>query len=657
MDRSVLPAGEGRCRVAIEHLEPSVDDGRFAVKRILGETVTVTVDAFADGHDTVCAVLQVRAPGETTWTQTALQPLGNDLWQGTFECQKLGRYEFAVLAWTDAFETWQRDLTKRLAAGQDVRVDLLIGARLIAQAAHRASEVDGESLLVWQELLTNGPNAVETYQARGAQLLELMRRYPDLSLATRSEPVRGVQVEPERARYSTWYELFPRSCAEQPGQHGTFADCARWLPRLAAMGFDVVYLPPIHPIGVTFRKGRNNAVVAQSDDVGCPWAIGGSEGGHRELLPQLGTLDDFRQLLSAAQQHGIDIAMDIAFQCAPDHPYVKEHPQWFRARPDGTIQYAENPPKKYQDIYPFDFESSDWQGLWRELADVVLYWCQQGVRVFRVDNPHTKALAFWEYLIARVKANYPDAIFLSEAFTRPKIMYRLAKLGFSQSYTYFTWRNTKAEFIEYFTELTQSEVKDYFRPNLWPNTPDILPEHLQTGGRPTFVGRLVLAATLGASYGIYGPAYENLEHVPREPGSEEYLDSEKYQLRHWNFDHPDNLQGVITTVNRIRRENVALQSDATLRFHETDNDNLLCYSKTDPSGENPIVTVVNLNFRSAQHGHVILPLATWGIGEQAAYEVEDLLNGKRFTWNGPRNFVELDPTVAVAHIFRVRKLA
>jgi starch synthase (maltosyl-transferring) len=430
-------------------------------------------------------------------------------------------------------------------------------------------------------------------------------------------------------------------------------DAIGWLPRLAEMGFDVLYLPPIHPIGDAFRKGKNNALVAEPADVGCPWAIGSAAGGHKAILAELGTLADFGKLVAAARDRGIDVALDIAFQCSPDHPYVREHPQWFRRRPDGTIQYAENPPKKYQDIYPFDFQTADWQALWRELTDVVLYWCAAGVRVFRVDNPHTKPFAFWEFLIGEVKARHPETIFLSEAFTRPKVMFRLAKLGFSQSYTYFTWRNTKAEFVEYFTELAQSEVRDFFRPNLWPNTPDILPEHLQVGGRGAFAARLVLAATLGANYGIYGPPFETLENRPREPHSEEYLDSEKYQLRSWNFDRPGSLGPLITKVNRARRENPALQSDAGLRFHPTDNDQLLCYSKRTADGTNLVVMVVNLNFREPQHGHIELPLADLGIDADRSYRLEDLLVGSTFEWQGPRNFVELDPGQSPAHVFRV----
>jgi starch synthase (maltosyl-transferring) len=485
-------------------------------------------------------------------------------------------------------------------------------------------------------------------------LAELALRYPDRSLATRYERELVVVVDRERARFSTWYEVFPRSCAPEPGRHATFRDCEAWLPYIAAMGFDVLYLPPIHPIGRAFRKGRNNVEAATPDDVGSPWAIGAAEGGHTAIHPPLGTLEDFRRLVARTRDAGLEVALDVAFQCSPDHPWVREHPEWFRRRPDGTIQYAENPPKKYQDIYPLDFETTAWQSLWEALRGVFLYWAEQNVRIFRVDNPHTKAFAFWEWVIDEVKAKYPDVLFLSEAFTRPKVMYRLAKLGFSQSYTYFTWRNTSAELTDYFTELTTTEVKEFFRANLWPNTPDILPEFLQVGGRPAFAIRLVLAATLGASYGIYGPAFELGENLPRSPGSEEYLNSEKYELKHRALDDPASLCPLITTVNRARREHPALQRDHTLRFHPTDNPLLLCYSKTAEAGD-AVIVVVNLDPFHRQAGMVDLDLATLDLSLDQAFEAEDLLSGAKFLWQGPRNFVELTPATLPAHLLRVRR--
>jgi starch synthase (maltosyl-transferring) len=644
-----------RRRVVIERVRPSLDCGRFAVKRIIGQTVEVTADVFADGHDEVRAALLVRGPRASAWSEMAMEALGNDAWRARFTLDQLGRYEFTVAGWADAFVTWYRDLEKRLAAGQDVTLDLRIGAPLVEGAAERASALDppeATRLREWHRELASGSAAAASDRARLAELAAIAARYPDREHETRCEQPFAVVADPPKARFSTWYELFPRSCGES-GRHGTLRDVARCLPRLSEMGFDVVYLPPIHPVGTNFRKGKNNATSASAADVGSPWAIGSPEGGHTAIHPQLGTLADLQALVADAAARGIDVALDIAFQCSPDHPYVSEHPEWFRRRPDGTIQYAENPPKKYQDIYPFDFETTAWQSLWRELTEVVLFWCEQGIRIFRVDNPHTKPFAFWEFLIGQVKAKYPEAIFLAEAFTRPKIMYRLAKLGFTQSYTYFTWRNTKAELTEYFTELALSDVREFFRPNLWPNTPDILPEHLQTGGRAAFVGRLVLAATLGANYGIYGPAFENLEHEPREPGSEEYLNSEKYEVKAWDFSRPQNISTVIAQVNRARRENPALQRDAGLAFHPTDNEQLLCYSKRSEDGANRVLVVVNLNFHGAERGTLDLRLAELGLSPDRPFEVQDLLQAKKFTWQGARNFVELDPQHSPTHVFRI----
>jgi starch synthase (maltosyl-transferring) len=461
-------------------------------------------------------------------------------------------------------------------------------------------------------------------------------------------------VDRELARFSSWYELFPRSSSPAPGRHGSFADVEARLPYVAELGFDVLYLPPIHPIGRTKRKGPNNAVKSRTGDPGSPWAIGAEEGGHKSIHPELGTIDDFRRLVASAAEHGIEIALDIAFQCSPDHPYVDRHPEWFHWRPDGTVQFAENPPKRYEDIYPFAFDTDQWPELWLELQSVFEFWIEQGVRVFRVDNPHTKPLPFWEWCIGELKTSHPDLVLLSEAFTRPKVMHRLAKAGFTQSYTYFAWRNTKWELTEYFTELSKDESREYFRPNAWPNTPDILTETLQFGGRPAFVSRLVLAATLAANYGIYGPAFELSEHRPREPGSEEYLDSEKYQLRTWDLDRPDSLREVIARVNTIRRENRALQQDWTLAFHTVESDHLLCYSKATEDLDNVVLVVVNLDPHHTQSGWVDLSLDTLGL-DSSPFQVHDLLGGGRFVWQGSRNYVELDPQVLPAHVFLVRR--
>jgi len=540
-----------------------------------------------------------------------------------------------------------------VAVEQDVSSELLAGAALVRAAAARATGTDAAELKNQAELLAQPGDPQRIAAALAPALAAALARYADRQHATDSAPILRVCVEAERAAWGAWYELFPRSTSPQPGVHGTFKDVEARLPAIAAMGFDVLYFPPIHPIGRVQRKGPNNALASGPEDVGSPWAIGAAEGGHKSILPALGTPEDFRRLLARAAEHGLEIALDIAFQCAPDHPYVKEHPDWFRWRPDGSVQYAENPPKKYQDIYPFNFECKEWRELWAELKSVIDHWIGEGVRIFRVDNPHTKAFPFWEWAIGEVKREHPDTIFLAEAFTRPKVMHRLAKLGFSQSYTYFTWRNTKQELQEYFAELSSAPGIDYFRPNAWPNTPDILHEQLQTGEPAVFMARLVLAATLAANYGIYGPAYELREHLPRGPGSEEYLDSEKYQLRHWNHDDPASLAPFIARVNRIRRENPALQQNATLKFHPTDNEQIICYTKT--SGENVIVVVANVDPHNEQGGWIDLDLAGIGLEAGKPFQVHDLIRGARYTWQGARNFVKLNPAVLPAHIFRIRR--
>jgi len=646
---------DGRQRIIVARVSPEIDGGRFAIKRVVGETVIVEADVFADGHDQVaCQILQ-RQDGHELQT-SPMKPLGNDRWRGEFTVTKLGSYCYTVEGWIDRFETWLRDLEKRISAGQDVSVDLLIGADLIERAAARAPREDAKVIQIWaQRLRENAGNESGAAIALDSELIKLVRHYPDRDLATRYDKQLPIIVEREKARFSTWYELFPRSCSPEPGHHGTFRDCEEWLPYVASMGFDVLYLPPIHPIGKTFRKGKNNSLPAQSDEVGSPWAIGSSEGGHKSIHPELGTLKDFRRFLSKAADHGLEVALDIALQCSPDHPYVQEHPEWFSTRPDGTIQYAENPPKKYQDIYPFYFETPQWRELWQELKSVFLFWIEQGVRIFRVDNPHTKSLPFWEWVIGEIKNQHPDVLFLSEAFTRPNVMYRLAKLGFSQSYTYFTWRNTKQELTDYFNELTQAQVCDYLRPNLWPNTPDILPEFLQVGGRPSFMVRLILAATLGASYGIYGPAFELCENRSLGPGKEEYLNSEKYEVKHRDLNSNNSLKNLTSKLNRIRKENPALQSNHNLRFHETDNPSLLCYSKASDDLSSVIIVVVNLDCFHVQTGWLAIDLSSIGLDARHSFQVYDLLSEGRFLWQGSRNYVELVPESLPAHILRLRR--
>ena len=647
----------GRKRVIIKNVQPEIDRGKFPIKRSVGEKVVVEADIFTDGHEVLSGVLLYRQEGETEWTETAMSFLGNDRWRGEFTVTELVSYRYSVQAWLDKFKSWCNGLRKKVEAGQEVSVDLLIGADLIEEAGERAAGADANKLQQLAAALRSEEEPVKTKiklaldDKNGA----LVARYPDRDLATDYERKLQVVVDRQRAGFSTWYEMFPRSCLAEPRKHGTFKDCEARLPYVAAMGFDVLYLPPIHPIGRSHRKGKNNSPTVGPDDPGSPWAIGAQEGGHKDIHPQLGTLEEFRQLMTAAQKSGLEIAIDIAFQCSPDHPYIKEHPEWFLWRPDKTVQYAENPPKKYEDIYPFDFENGRWQELWAELKDVLFFWLHQGVRIFRVDNPHTKPFRFWAWVIAEVKKEYPEVIFLAEAFTRPKVMYELAKLGFTQSYTYFAWRNTKWELTEYFTELYQSDVREYFRANLWPNTPDILTEYLQMGGRPAFMARLVLAATLGANYGIYGPAFELCNNRPREFGSEEYLDSEKYEIKHWDLNKIDSLKDFIARVNRIRRQNPALQSDWNLHFHPVDNEKLIAYSKNTDDLSNIVLVVVNLDPHHTHTAWLEIDLEPLGILPQQSYQVHDLLGDARFLWYGARNFVELNPQVVPAHIFRLRR--
>jgi starch synthase (maltosyl-transferring) len=651
VDACTLPV-EGRIRAVIEAVTPSVDGGRFPIKRVLGERVAVAADCFTDGHDMLMCLLRWRHESEAQWHEARMQAEANDRWRGEFRVERLGRYVYGVAAWVDGFLSWRHDFERRVEA-EDIVSAALAGAELIAQAAERAGDEDGARLQAWAGQL-RVEKEIEALRALAldAELADLALAYPDRRFETRWPCELAVVVDPERARFSTWYELFPRSAGAQGG-HGTFEDVIARLPYVAAMGFDVLYLPPIHPIGRERRKGPNNTLAAGPEDVGSPWAIGAAEGGHTAVHPQLGTLADFKRLLARAGEHGMEVALDLAYQCAPDHPYVEAHPQWFRHRPDGSVQYAENPPKKYQDIYPFNFESDDWAGLWKELRRVIGFWLEQGVRIFRVDNPHTKAFPFWEWAIADAKRTYPDALFLAEAFTRPKVMHRLAKLGFSQSYTYFAWRNTRQELTDYFTELAHGPGREYFRPNVWPNTPDILTEYLQFGGRAAFMARAVLAATLSASYGIYGPAFELMEHAPREPGSEEYLDSEKYQIRQWDLDREDSLKELIGRLNRARRDNPALQSDWSLAFHGIDNEAMICYSKS--AGDNVVLAIVNLDPYHVQSGWTELDLEALGIDASAPYQMHELISGARYLWQGARNFVSLDPGRVPAHLFRLRR--
>ena len=607
--RSAVPELEdlpGRLRVEVENISPRVGGGRYAIKRVLGEAVRVEADLVADGHDRLSASLMIRREGTGEVTTAEMSPEGNDRWSASFVPKQLGRYSVAVVAWVDDVSTFLDGFRKKVDADLDLSLELRTAADLVKNVAARAATGAHDRLAsVARTLLDETkPQRARARVLLDSDVAEVARARSDLTLATRVDAALSVVVDPVRAGFSAWYEMFPRSCGES-GSHGTFRDAEKRLPYVRELGFDVLYLPPIHPIGTTHRKGKNNQLTCEPDDVGSPWAIGAGTGGHKAIHPDLGTPEDFRRFVQVARSHGIDVALDIAFQASPDHPWVTDHPEWFIQRPDGSIQYAENPPKKYEDIYPINFQSEDWKNLWCELRSVFEHWIEQGVRIFRVDNPHTKSLRFWEWCLRSLKREHPDLIFLSEAFTRPKLMYNLAKAGFTQSYTYFTWRYSKADFEQYLTELTRTEVREYFRPNFWPNTPDILMPYLTEAGRPAFVARLVLASTLSSNYGIYGPAFELMERTPR-PGAEEYLDNEKYQLRDWELEREDSLRHLIARINHVRRQHASFQRNDTLRFHHTDNDQLLCYSKH--SDDDAFVVVVNLDPHHIQSGFVSLDL-------------------------------------------------
>jgi starch synthase (maltosyl-transferring) len=651
---------EGRLRAVIDAVLPVVDGGRFPVKRIAGEPLRIEAHCFTDGHDKLRAVLRWHAVGNSEVYEVGMTAQVNDVWTAEFTPPVPGRYRYIVTAWVDHFESWRSELERR-DDREDVSTALKVGAGLIEDASKRAGVDDQTALTTWAKLLRETADDESTHTHTSAMKAialdparaSIMARCADRSFA--SSASLELIADRKRAQFSSWYELFPRSAAGEANGHGTFRDVEARLEYVSRMGFDVLYLPPVHPIGRVNRKGPNNSLAAGADDVGSPWAIGAAEGGHKDILAQLGSLDDFKSLILKARAFEIEIAMDVAFQCAPDHPYVRSHPEWFKHRPDGSVQYAENPPKKYQDIYPFDFESANWRGLWDELKSVMDFWIAQGVRIFRVDNPHTKVFAFWEWIIGEINRVQPDVIFLAEAFTRPKVMHRLAKVGFTQSYTYFTWRTSKQELTEYFTELSRGPGREYLRPNVWPNTPDILHESLQSGLRQVFAARLILAATLSANYGLYGPAYELMESTPRDPGSEEYLDSEKYQLRHWPLNRQDSLWPLIARINRIRRDNPALHADHSLTFCAVDNDQLIAYLKHDAASKNIVLTVVNLDAYNTQSGWIELDLSTLDIEGDQTFQVHDLLSELRYQWRGRRNYVMLDPHRMPAHVFRLRR--
>ncbi|MBD3420673.1 MAG: DUF3416 domain-containing protein [Chitinivibrionales bacterium] len=645
---------DGKKRVILENVKPSVDNGKYPIKRVPGESVTVLADVFADGHDELAVVLKYKPVAQAAWNEAPMRHLGNDRWEAEFTVDEQSIYLYQVTGWIDAYASWRKGIRKKLDAGQDVAIDIKAGLELIMQAVKRAGGADAQRLGDLASQIDSMQDVARaTLQATSDEVGLLMDQYPDRTSATAGNEFM-VTVEPQLALYSTWYELFPRSCTDDPSRHGTFKDCEIQLTRIAGMGFNVVYFPPIHPIGRKNRKGRNNAVVSQPGDPGSPWAIGSEKGGHKSVNPHLGTMQDFEDLVAAARKLNIEIALDLAYQCAPDHPYVSEHPEWFRKRPDGSIQYAENPPKKYEDIVPFDFECDDWQAMWRELKSIVDFWIGKGIRVFRVDNPHTKAMRFWEWMIASVKKEHPEVLFLAEAFTRPKLMQHLAKIGFSQSYTYFTWRNAKWELEHYLTELTRSDLRDYFRPNFWPNTPDILPEFIQYGGRPAFVLRLALAATLASNYGIYGPAYELCQREAI-PNKEEYADSEKYEIIKWDWNRQDSLSDFITRINQIRAENPALQTTWNVRFFETDNEFLLFYAKATPDLSNVVFVIANLDPFHTQSGWVSVPFEELNIPHNQTCLVHDLISDNKYIWQSSRNYIELEPAKLPVHIFKVNR--
>jgi starch synthase (maltosyl-transferring) len=642
-----IPAS--RQTVIIENVRPSVDGGRYAAKREVNARVEVSADIFKEGHDVLVAFVRYRPECETAWREAPMRLVDNDRWAGEIVMDTLGRWVFTVEALGDPFQSWVADLAKRVAADQDVASELLEGAALVSAAAERTSGNDARRLREHATKLTRGDAAA----ARDPELAALMARHLDRAEASRTEIEYPVQVDRERARFAAWYEFFPRS-GNTPGRSSTFKEAESQLDRIAAMGFDVVYLPPIHPIGRAHRKGRNNALTARPGEPGSPWAIGGAEGGHDAIHPDLGTLQDFDAFVAKAARIGIDVALDFAIQCSPDHPYVREHPEWFFHRPDGSIKYAENPPKKYQDVYPVNFYGDDPAPLWAEMKRLVEFWIGHGVTAFRVDNPHTKPVRFWEWLIREVQRAHPGVVFLAEAFTRPKMMKALGKAGFTQSYTYFTWRNEKAELREYLEEITSPPVAEYFRGNLWPNTPDILHETLVRGGRDAFKLRLVLAATLSSLYGIYS-GYELVENVPISPSSEEYLDSEKYEIKIRSWSGPNTLVDFITRVNAIRRANRALQLYDNLTFHAADSPQVLWYEKATGDGRNVIFVAANLEPGVEHDSMVDVPIERLGIAPDRTYKMHELLSDRVYEWRGPRGYVKLYPGVDPAQIFRLER--
>ena len=640
--------------IVIEHVQPEIDGGRWPAKREVGDRVEVSADIFKEGHDVLVSVLRYRTIEETAWHETAMQHVDNDRWAGYFDLSENTRYLYTVGAFTNTFESWRQEVTKKSEAGERIESELLEGRALVEQAAKRADEPGRANL---EEFLrrwrSSDAQEAQLSLALHAELSKLVERHQERTAWTLYERELERVVDRVRARYGAWYEIFPRSQGTIPGKSSTFKECEKRLPAIKAMGFDVLYLTPIHPIGRTNRKGKNNSLMPLPTDPGSPYAIGNELGGHDAVEPSLGTIEDFDRFEKAVRAQGMELAMDFAINCSPDHPYVKEHPEWFAHRPDGTIKYAENPPKKYQDIFNVDFYCQDWRGLWNEMKRVILFWASHGGRIFRVDNPHTKPVSFWGWLIREVQAQHPDVLFLSEAFTKPKMMKALAKAGFTQSYTYFTWRNFKQELTEYLTELSKTEMKEYFRPNFFTNTPDILPEILQQGGQPAFKFRLVLAATLSPSYGI-SSGYELCENRAL-PGREGYLDSEKYEIAVWDWNRPGHIVDYVTLMNRIRQDNLALHELENLEFYESSNDQVVFYGKSTADKRNAVLVAVNLSPFHYQEAHLRIPIDALGIKPEDTYQLHNVITDRRDLMVGDSYIVRLDPQVEPAAIFVVRR--
>ncbi|SHH49930.1 alpha-1,4-glucan--maltose-1-phosphate maltosyltransferase [Winogradskyella jejuensis] len=640
-------------RVVIDYVSPQINDGKFFIKRIVNEVINIDAHVLVDGHDVIAASVLYKHEKERSWKETRMALINNDEWKASFTVEKQGFYSYKVEAWVDYALNWQHGIERKIEDNQHVKSELLEGIEYLKPLLKKATASEKKYLQMCIDAFGDEnqyDNAVA--EAKSETLHQIFYKYPEKFLANSTE-VYQVYVDRKKALFSTWYEFFPRSASEIEGQHGTFKDCERLLPRIAEMGFDTLYFPPVHPIGYVNRKGKNNTTEAYDGDVGSAWGIGSHEGGHKDIHPKLGTVEDFKTLVKKAKNLGIEIAMDYALQAAPDHPWVKSHPDWFKWRPDGTVQYAENPPKKYQDILPIYWESKDYKNLWKECLDTLFYWIDCGVNVFRVDNPHTKPYYFWNWIISEVKKEHPDVLFLAEAFTKPKVMQQLAKQGYTQSYTYFTWRNTKQELVEYMTELTQTNQREYMRPNFWPNTPDINPFHLQGANESKYMQRYALAATLSSNIGIYGPVFEQMID-DAIPGKEEYYMSEKFQLKHYDWFKQNKLTMIISKINQIRHQHEALQQTNNIKFCHVENDNLLAFYKWNQDKTDELLIIISLDQYYAQQGTVQLPLQDLGIHNGQQITVKDLVTGSSYNWHSEWNFVELHPTLPF-HIFKINK--